>query len=370
MTELAIGDAIKRWDAFCTGLMHAGRDILMTAEQADAVSQAEGLRYLTRLLRSGIEKFVEYSDPQDPFLANVYNEHLKWGLDNPDSLYALAYVDGTREYEIVGNVGSVNYFNFTTAKMSLNAKYEITGVLDGPDVQTDADGNFRVVLSSKNLEANGVHMDPETNSVMVRQTFADRSSEREMSFKIAPIGKIMQAPPLLTEALARSEQAQSFFENTGRTFLNLAAAMRRKPNTLPRVDQDFMLSLGGDPNYAYFWGSFDLAEGEALAIQWPEVPVHEAWNLCLYNFWLESLDYTKGRILLNNNQAIANADGSMTLVVSDQRPAAGNWLETLGHVQGHMMSRWIHPAKLVLPQTKVIRLADADWDALTRRWPE
>src|SRR5690606_2824363 len=109
-------------------------------EQADAVSQAEGLRYLTRLLRSGIEKFVEYSDPQDPFLANVYNEHLKWGLDNPDSLYALAYVDGTREYEIVGNVGSVNYFNFTTAKMSLNAKYEITGVLDGPDVQTDADG--------------------------------------------------------------------------------------------------------------------------------------------------------------------------------------------------------------------------------------
>lgn len=370
MTERTIGDATAQWDVFCTGLMQAGREILSTAQDADSVSQAEGLRYLTRLLRSGIEKFVEYSDPRDPFLANVYNERLKWGLDNPGSLYAMAYVDGTKTYEISGNVGSVSYFNFTTAKMTLNAKYEITGVLDGPDVQVSENGDFRIILGGEKRGENWVNLDPESNSVLVRQTFADRSSETEMRFKITPLSGQEALPLHMDDALLRIEQAQSFFQNTGRTFLKLAASMREAPNSLPQVDQQFMLSMGGDPNYAYFWGSFDLAEGEALVIQWPEVPPHEAWNLCLYNFWLESLDYTKGRILLNNNQIVENKDGSVTLVVSNERPPAGNWLETLGHRQGHMMSRWIHPQKVVLPRTRHLRLEDADWDALTRRWPE
>lgn len=369
MTEAKLSDATAQWRAFCNALEETGCEILESAQGADPVSQAEGLRYLTRLLRSGIEKFVEHSDPRDPFLANVYNERLKWGLDNPDSLYAMAYVDGTKEYEITGNVGTVPYFNFTSAIMSTTAHYDITGVLDSVDVKADANGDFKVWLGGPERSENWVRLDPASNSMMVRQTFADRSREREMSFKIAIASEPASAVPVtMTDAIARTGQAQAFFANTGRTFVKLAATLRESRNALPLVDQALMLSMGGDPNYAYFWGSFDLADGEALLVHWPEVPDAQNWNLCLYNYWLESLDYTKGQISVNKDQAILNDDGSLTIVVSDQRPKAGNWLQTLGHGSGTMMSRWINTSKVVTPRTQLVRLDEVDWSARTKIW--
>jgi len=62
---------IEQWDQFCEGLKAAGREILGTASGADEVSQAEGLRYLTRLLRGAIEREIEYADPLDPFMSST-----------------------------------------------------------------------------------------------------------------------------------------------------------------------------------------------------------------------------------------------------------------------------------------------------------
>ena len=58
MPESGMTRAIEQWESLCDGLRSAGREILQTGSDADALSQAEGLRYLTRLLRKGIEKFV------------------------------------------------------------------------------------------------------------------------------------------------------------------------------------------------------------------------------------------------------------------------------------------------------------------------
>jgi hypothetical protein len=360
---------IEHWERFCQSLSNAGRDILASAAGADPLSQAEGLRYLTRLLRSGIAKFVEYSDPKDPYLANVYDDHLKWGLDNPDSQYAMAYLDGTRTYEISGNVGSVDYFNITTAIMSTDAKYTITGVIDRPDVITDSDGNFRIVLGGEAMSSNWVPLHPESNSVLVRQTFADRQREREMSFRIRLISGQPDRTPLTMEyALSSLAMAGDFFGKTGKTFVELARRIGQSDNLLPRVDQAFMLSMGGDPNYAYFWGGFTVRPGEALLIHFPEVPDCDTWNLCLYDVWLASLDYTKADISLNKKLAKLNDDGSLTIVVAAEQPAHGNWLDTLAHERGNIMSRWINPVRVVEPQTKLVRLDEIDWEAALRRW--
>lgn len=362
---------VEKWEQFCDAIRESGREILRSADAADPVSQAEGLRYLTRLLRGGIEKFVEYSDPRDPCLANVYNDHLKWGLDNPDSLYALGYVDSDKVYEISGNIGSVNYFNFTTARMNTAAMYEITGVLDSPQVETDAEGNFTVVVGGEARPTNWVALPAGANSILVRQTFADRAREREMSFRISVAsGEPDRAPLSLDFALESFGRAQAFFGNTGRTFVGLADTIGKGHNTLPLVDQKLMLSMGGDPNYAYFWGAFDIAPGEALLVHWPEVPDSDTWNLCLYNWWLESLDFTKSTILVNKHLANKNADGSLTIVVAAEAPAHGNWLDTLGHGRGKMMSRWVNPVRVVHPQTRLVKLDAIDWDEVLQRWPE
>ena len=42
---------------------------MSTAPDADELTQAEGLRYVTRLLRGAIERQIEYADPLDPFMS-------------------------------------------------------------------------------------------------------------------------------------------------------------------------------------------------------------------------------------------------------------------------------------------------------------
>ena len=48
----------KSWDEFCDNLKSAGASLMYPGTPRDAFNQAEGLRYLTRLTRGGLEAFV------------------------------------------------------------------------------------------------------------------------------------------------------------------------------------------------------------------------------------------------------------------------------------------------------------------------
>ena len=188
--------AIEQWAQFCDGLKASGRDILSTAQGVDEVTQAEGLRYLTRLLRGGIERQIEYADPLDPFMAPTKNERLKWGLDNPDSIYSMSEVDGRCEYELTGNVGAVPYFNFTSAARGEDAKQVTSGFLDGSDVKTDAAGDFTIRVGGPERTENWLRLAPGSTTLLLRQTFGDRAAEQEMTCRIRLLSDIGPDRPL------------------------------------------------------------------------------------------------------------------------------------------------------------------------------
>src|SRR3546814_13906618 len=120
----------EQWSMFCDTLKQSGLAILQSSETQDEVTQAEGLRYLTRILRAGIERFVENWDPLDPYMAPTYNDRLKCGMDNPDSIYSISRVDGDYEYELTRNKVTVTYFTLTSAKMVTDATQVPTALLD------------------------------------------------------------------------------------------------------------------------------------------------------------------------------------------------------------------------------------------------
>ncbi len=371
MSSNITDSSIQQWIAFCDGIKASGIELLEAGRDADSVSQAEGLRYLTRILRSGIEKFVEYWDPIDPYMAVTYNDRLKWGMDNPDSRYAISRVDGTLEYELSGNKGDVAYLNLTSAKMGTNARQVTTGFLDGDAIETDGEGNFTIHIGGPERPGNWLKLEPESNSVMLRENYSDRASQQEVSCKIRLLTPVdANRPVTIEESVERTQQALGFFTNTGRTFMGLTRLMEKLENTLPPVDQKLMDAMGGDPNYAYYWSSFNLAPGEALLVHFPEVPESEYWGLCLYNYWLESLDYTKALTNLNCFNSHLNSDGSLTIVIADEKPLGGNWLNTLGHARGNMMMRWTKRKKAIDPATELVRLTDVDWTARLRRWAD
>jgi hypothetical protein len=205
---------------------------------------------------------------------------------------------------------------------------------------------------------------------MCRETYTDRSTQAEMTCNITLLSDIDATQPITIEqALQRSISTQQFFTNTSKTFLGLSKLMAEHVNVLPVVSPDLMKAMGGDPNYLYYWASFIVQPDEALTIHVPTVSECENWGLCLYNHWLESLDHTRSQINLNKFTAKQNDDESMTIIVSDQAPPGGNWLDTQKHTRGNMMFRWTRVKDVVHPKTKLVKLNEANWNALLKRWP-
>ena len=48
------------WDQFCDALKEAGKIVRSDKAPQDSFNQAEGYRYLARLLRGGLEGFLEF----------------------------------------------------------------------------------------------------------------------------------------------------------------------------------------------------------------------------------------------------------------------------------------------------------------------
>src|SRR5690606_23831497 len=204
----------------------SGRNILDAGRNMDPVTRADGLRYLGRLLRGGVEKFVEYGDPCDPMLYKIYHEKIKWGLDNPDSIYNMATIRGDLDYELRGNRGSVTYFNLSTMKMGVDGKAAITGFVNDTDIHCDADGNFTLTLSRRDNPHPGLGnlllFAEDSKVFLVCHPFIDRVLDRELEATLRCNSPVAGNGALdLDTVAAHFTRAGAFFTRAFKTFVNL-----------------------------------------------------------------------------------------------------------------------------------------------------
>lgn len=166
----------EAWEAFCDTLKRAGKQVLRPEAPATALDRAEGYRYLTRLLRIGLEMHLEYADPNFPGFFARSHETAKIGADNPENLYAMARLNPARDYVIEGERGTVAYLSLGTQKggYESDGRMEQTGFVDDETLAIGADGRLEILISQEKREGNWLSMDPATNAVIVRQTFLDR----------------------------------------------------------------------------------------------------------------------------------------------------------------------------------------------------
>ncbi|PPE75703.1 hypothetical protein C3942_02080 [Solimonas fluminis] len=351
----------QAWDEFCDTLKRAGQQILRPEAAASELDRAEGWRYLTRLLRIGLEMHLEFADPDFPGFFLPSHETGKIGADNPDNHYLFARINGRNEYVIRGERGTVPYLSFGTQKggYETNGLMEQTGFIEAKDLQLDADGRFEIVLSAEKRPGNWLRIEPESNSIVVRQTFNDRPNERAATMRISRLGADAQPRPLSAAQLqAGLRNAAAFTEGTARVFADWAQGYLPHVNQLPPANQLVCQRTGGDPNIFYYHSAWELDEDQALVIHLPRIPECRFWNLQINNWWMESLDYRYHRIHVNKYSAQHDADGGVTIVLSQRDPGRANWLETTGHRRGTMCLRWVGAQEHIHPETRVVRVAD------------
>jgi hypothetical protein len=337
------------WRAFCRQLESAGETILRKSTPDSPFDRAEGIRYLTRLLRAGLENQIESADPCYPRFYQLSNETIKIGNDNPDNIYHNCNVSGRYDYRITGTLGSVPYLSFGTKGGGYEIKAEMwpTGQIDSREMKIEPDGSFEILVSREKKEGNWLPMTDETTSMIVRQTFNEREKELPAAYRIeclnpdkGPDGDALE-PLSLEPALQR---AVSFVERTADLFIDWMEIYEANHlNELPSDDQERCQRAGGDANIHYLQSYWKLAPDEALLIEADRIPSEGTWNLQISNFWMESLDYRYHRIHVNKHTAHYEPDDSLRIVLAHRDPGPGfpNWLSTCGHELGGMLFRWI-----------------------------
>lgn len=350
------------WDEFCDALKDAGKILKSEKAPQDAFNQAEGYRYLSRLLRGGLESFLEFRDPMFPQLRCGAHETIKLGADNPDNRYESAPVNPKYDYRITGNRNTVDYLGISTIinKYASGGTMEVTGHIDARNMELGPNGELEIILSSTEKPGNWLQMKEGTNSITVRQTFQDRINETAAEMKIERIGAKEDRPePFTPEKLERGLQgAVMFVKGSSTMFENWSESFLPTLNELPAADQAYCQSIGGDPNIFYFHSAWELADDEVYIIEAPEIPECQTWNFQLDNWWMESLDYRHHTIHVNKHTAHYESDGSVRVVVSHTDPGVPNWIETAGHNMGTMCWRWIGAEKHPLLNVRVAKLAD------------
>lgn len=352
-------DAVQIWREFCQNLETAGQGVLASDLAGGTLDQAEGVRYLTRLLRIGLEMHLEHADPAFPRFYQASHDNAKIGADNPDNFYQNATISGEHRYRIFGNRGSVPILSFGTKanRYAVDGTMASTGELDIRDVVCDGRGNFEIIANQEREGENWLPLAADSSMAIVRQTFFDRAKETPAQVQIERLdGEPVPAPfsvDALAEGLAR---VPAFVGGTSKLFIDWADLFRRENrNALNTSDQSMFFAAGGDPMIHYLHGWWELQRGQALEIT-SAIPDCEGWNIQINNVWMESLDYRYHQIHTNNGLAALDDDGSVTVTVSPRRQGK-NWLDTAGHSRGTMLWRWTGANEHPVPKVQVIDAA-------------
>lgn len=348
------------WHAFCDRLKSVGDHVMRPEVPADAFTRAEGYRYLTRVLRSAFDIFTEHADPRFPVIYRPCDEIVKYGGDDPDKYLQKCAVSGDHEYLIRGERGTVQSVSFLTQGSSYadGGTMKPTGFLDTDTLEVAPDGRFEIRVSVAERPGNWLPMQPETQALLIRQTFGDREKEEIATLEIECLDAPAVRPPLDPSDFARGlESATAFLDGTVELFCNWAERYQAHTNALPQEDPAVTLAVGGDPSIRYHNSFWQLAPDEALVVELEDLPPCRAWSFQVCNYWMESLDYRYHRTNVNKDTAQVEADGRVRIVVSETDPGHPNWITTAGHRNGVMLFRLTGADRGIEVATRVVPVA-------------
>jgi len=349
------------WDGFCDRLKEAGNLVFRDDTPPTPFERATGFRYLSRQINRGLQTALEYADPLFPEFKRTMHPRRKFGGDNADALNMRATIDGKHTYRVVGNRGSAHYISFSLHAPNRNIPWQHQEIdrLLGDEIATEWDGSFQVILSPEQHDGNWLKTTPETNQLSIRQFFGSWDKEFPMTIRIEREGSEGESPAQITPeviANALGDAADLVFHNAA-FWIDWVGRYRASPNTFMESVTQGQLGAtpGGKPIHCHWM----IQPDEALLIQFTP-PKAYFWNIELNNFWMETLDYRYQLSGTNSKLAVPESDGSYNVVVASTDPGLPNWIETGGHLEGHLTLRWVQGEASPLPETHLAKVSDLD----------
>jgi len=348
------------WREFCRSLEAAG-DLVLSRAPDHPIDRAEGVRYVTRLVRMAFKLCLEHSDPAAPRLIQYMDPTQKFGVDNPDQLYQWARISADYDYRLCGPRGTVSYIGIGVYGGSAGGGGRRTiAHTNTTKLAIGGGGELDVVLSAKPHPGNWIRLEPGTTTMIVRQTRNDVEGEVLADLRLERIDAPQLPPPLSSVQVAKGlDRAAKQILGTIQVFADLADRWRERPNYLHPSDVKMAEQSFGDPDIYYMGGYWRLGDDEALVIDFTP-PRCAYWGFLLCNYWTESLEYRYRRVSTNKHRARYRGDGSVRIVIAHEDPALPDvdWMDTEGHREGTMTLRWLLAQSTPIPSPRIVKWRD------------
>lgn len=346
----------------------------------EAVNEyAMGAAFQQQLLDSMRPQFItQVAPPHVWFGQSVPGSRILY--DNPDTIYRFTGVNGASEYVIRGQF--LNYSPNDPSTMPADTSFSVLEGLAGTtstiltvDDQFDInpDGTFEITVSREATGGpNHLQLTSASTIIAARNTLGNWNAEEPMSLSIervggppnslfaqiggfAFLGPLVTGNPLLTTLvslvppLPMPPVVRGVFTavilvvrgaNEQREYMALATndpetGEAREPNELPQPSSNAEFLA----NQLQSNGNFQLADGEALVLTIDPGRANY-FVVPTYNIWTITDDYWNEQTSLNNEQAVANDNGTYTVVISPTDPGVTNWISTGGLNQGAISIRF------------------------------
>lgn len=304
----------------------------------------DGYRLTFSLLQVAVNAYV-WGDKDNPRFVDVIGPYLKWGGDNSDAFYQLAPVSPARTYRVSGNRGDSVYLSLTVYAGPDDGHYStrIERTLNQRSMEFDADGNFEFTLTG---------LDDDAVVALTRDYLNNPETDRRATWSIEAVDPPARRHDDPADLTRRMRAARIWIAEQ----VSFLPTRISPPNEIAEpfpVPQNAYGWSAADAAYAM--GAYDLRPGQALVIDGSS-PECVFWNLCLWNPFLHTYDYTYERVTINGSHVHYEPDGSWRIVVSDADPGHPNWVSTAGRVRGLIWLRWFLPDET--PQRPVCRVVD------------
>jgi hypothetical protein len=381
VTDPSVTDPSGAWRNFCERLARLGDAIVAADWPSDPATQAEGIRHLSRLTVMAAQSYLEFADADFPVFHRYDDDAVKWGGPNADNQYLRARVDPAGCYRIVGDTSAVRDLIVSTHEGDMQlGQYGVFAERRLDELRRDPDGRIELILGGPDAvhesDVDHIPLDPAATIVMIRVYVADWMADGLPWFDIERIDRASPLPaPLRPETLVGAlDAAATWVERSvvyWRDYLE-ASPVRRLVNRLspPRS------AAGGSERIRYGAGWWQLAAGEALAIEFPSPTVDpradnrtDYWSFQLYSTpWFESLDVRNRVNSLNHRTALVDPDGVVRIAVAPTDPGITNWLDTEGRTAGMVSYRFVGAHDPPTPTCQLVRVDDL-WPQSARCTP-
>ena len=286
----------------------------------DEADILDGYRLAFSLLRVAVDAYV-WGDKDRPRLVDVISPYLKWGGDNSDAFYQLAPIDPDRTYR-VGNRGDAVYLSMTVYGGPDDGRYSdrIVGTINDRSLEFDADGNFEFMISATPQPGAWLKLEPDAVFALTRDYLTTPDTDRRPEWRIETIDPPVRRHDDRADLTRRLTAARTWL----REQCNMLPVRVEPPNEIqepyPVPSQTYGWAAG---DAAYAMGSYALESHQALVVEGTS-PECVFWNLCLWNPFLHTYDYTHEQVTINGAQVTYEPDGSWRIVISDQDPRHPN----------------------------------------------